>query len=371
MIPLFASEGAFATMRIKHSPVSRVIVVILAVVFCVSSYHGSISAAERAPHPTLPAGKNGQAETGEEASGGAPLPWQPLTAIIGTRQRHKVATGETLLDIARLYDLGYNELEDLYPAVDPWRLPEGAEMTIPARKILPDPVVRGIVINVPEMRLYYYDVIGDRPMVTTFPIGIGATDFPTPVGSFAVTSKRVHPTWFIPPSLQAKYRGITSVPPGPNNPLGDYWMRLGDSMYGIHSTNFPWSVGRMATHGCIRMYPEDMERFFPIVQPGTRVQLVYQPVKVAVVDARIHIEVHRDVYGKKGDLRRYSQTLLIDKGLAGRVDRRRLDRAVREHTGMPVEITLGSAPSIPSMRSPDTGRIRVKPLEFVHQRSAD
>lgn len=348
-------------MRIKQGLVSRAAGAILAVFFCVCPNCGRISAS---------AGPASNPAAGSTAIGVPPLPWQPLTTMIGARQRHEVAAGETLLDIARRYDLGFNELEDLYPAVDPWLLPEGAIMTIPARQILPHPVTRGIIINVPEMRLYYYDVVGRRPMVMTFPIGIGGSDFPTPVGTFTVTSKRVHPTWFIPPSLRAKYRGIKSIPPGPNNPLGDYWMRLGDSMYGIHSTNFPWSVGRMATHGCIRMYPEDMEKFFPLVQPGTRVQLVYEPVKVAVIDGRIHIEVHRDVYGMKGDLRRYGESLLADKGLAGRVDRRRLYRAIREHTGMPVEITLGYTPSIPSVRSPDTGTIRVRPLEIDQSRSA-
>jgi L,D-transpeptidase ErfK/SrfK len=266
------------------------------------------------------------------------LVWYPKSQVIGRNRGHLVSAKETLLDIARYHNLGYNELTDLYPQVDPWMPPEGQELLIPVQRILPDVLADGIVINTPEMRLYYFTSRNGQPRVLTFPIGIGGMDFQTPVGVFEIHEKRSRPTWYIPPSLQPKY-GAKTMPPGPDNPLGDYMMKLGSSMYGIHGTNIPWSIGRMATHGCIRLYPEDIRRLFPMVKPGTKARLLYQPVKVAQVNNRVYIEVHRDVYGKLGDLRRYSENLLIWKNLFKKIDRQKLHNAVANQNGLPVDIT--------------------------------
>lgn len=266
------------------------------------------------------------------------LVWYPKAQVIGRNREHRVAPRETMLDIARYHNLGYNELIDLHPQIDPWMPPEGQELLIPVQRILPDVLADGIVINTPEMRLYYFTTRNGQPRVLTFPIGIGGEEFPTPVGTYEIHEKRSRPTWYIPPSLQQKY-GAKTMPPGPDNPLGDYMMKLGSSMYGIHGTNIPWSIGRMATHGCIRLYPEDIRRLFPMVKPGTKVRLLYQPVKVAQVNGRIYIEVHRDVYGKLGDLRRYSENLLLWKNLFKKIDREKLHWAVERQNGLPVDIT--------------------------------
>ncbi len=266
--------------------------------------------------------------------------------IIGENGRHIVRGKETLLDIARQYDLGYNELVELYPKCDPWLPPEGLELVIPSQRILPDTALRGIVINIPEMRLYYFSRKNSHLNIETFPVGIGDDTFPTPTGSFVIGAKRKNPTWYIPPSLQAKYDAKT-IPPGPDNPLGDYWVALKDTMYGIHGSDIPWSVGRLVTHGCIRMYPEDIAQFFNMVQPGTPVRLLYQPVKIAKVSDRILIEVHRDIYHTvKGTLINYAESEIAKKGLWQWVDKKKFSRAIKLQNGLLMDITAEGPPQM-------------------------
>lgn len=275
------------------------------------------------------------------------LVWHPLAQIIGRPGKHIVKVGETLLDIARHYDLGYNELDDLYSSLDPWSPPVGHTLVIPSQRIIPGVAGQGIVINIPEMRLYYFTMSGGRPRVLTFPIGIGDPSFPTPVGTFTISSKEINPTWDIPPSLQKEHE-TKVIPGGPDNPLGSHWMRLSNTMYGIHGTNFPWSVGRLATHGCIRLYPEDIRRLYSVITLGTVVRIIYQPVKLAVVGGRIFIEIHRDVYKLYGDLLTYCEKLLAAKKLDHLIDRDRVRHIVAAEDGMPVEIT-GNAGYLPKL----------------------
>lgn len=256
--------------------------------------------------------------------------------LIGTPQQHIIMKKETLLDIARQYGLGFNEIQDLYPHVDPWIPPEGMELIIPSQWILPEEGMDGIVINVAEFRLYYF--MREHGTVKTYPIGIGDTEWPTPFGMFKVGDKRVRPTWYIPPSLQKKY-GVKSIPPGPENPLGDYWLGLGGTMYGIHGTDIPWSVGRLVTHGCIRMYPEDIQQLFYMVKPGTPVKIIYEPVKIGLFFGNIYVEVQRDIYEKIGDLAEYGHGLLREKGIVERVDLERFQQALERQDGMPMDIT--------------------------------
>ena len=260
----------------------------------------------------------------------------PINSIIGTPQRHIIRAKETLLDIAREYDLGFNELQDLYPGLDPWILSVDTELTLPTQWVLPDTITEGIIINVAELRLYYFS--NTEASVKTFPIGIGDMDGMTPLGDFTIKEKRKQPTWYIPASLQRKY-GTKTIPPGPENPLGDYWMGLGDSSYGIHGTDIPWSVGRLVTHGCIRMYPEDIEQLFYMAKPGTSVKIIYAPIKIGFSSGRIYAEVHRDIYLKIADLFEHGRRLLEDKGLIQKIDLEKYRRALEGQDGMPVDIT--------------------------------
>ena len=176
--------------------------------------------------------------------------------IVGEIRSHTVQKGETLLDIARRYDLGFKELQDLYPQLDPWLPPNGTVIRIPTRWILPSGLQDKLIVNIVELRLYYFDRVS-RCLVT-FPVSVGEASWPTPQGLYTVTTKEVRPAWSVPPSLAHKY-DFKTLPPGPNNPLGDFWMGLGNTAYGIHGTDFPWSIGRAVTRGCIRMYPEDID----------------------------------------------------------------------------------------------------------------
>ncbi len=257
--------------------------------------------------------------------------------VIGLPKKYTVQEDDTLLDIARNHDLGFNELGDLYPEIDPWIPPFGMSLVIPAQWILPDVRVDGIVINIPEMRLYYF--IKGIHMVRTYPIGIGRKGWRTPVGSFTIASKRKNPTWYVPVSLQEKYQ-MKTMPPGPDNPLGDYILKLNGGDYGIHGTNLPWAVGRLVTHGCIRLYPEDIESLFQTVNVGTPVKIVYQPVKFGVASGRIYVEVHRDIYHQIENFSELGLHLLKEKGLIERVDMSKFEAAIAQQNGLPVDITL-------------------------------
>ncbi len=257
--------------------------------------------------------------------------------LIGEPRTYVVQKGDTLLDVARRFDLGFLELQDLHRDVDPWIPPEGTRLVIPTQWILPEWRWSGIVINVPEMRLYFFDT--EALKVWTFPIGIGETESSTPVGTFHVVEKKLSPTWHIPPSLREKYEGKKEIPPGPENPLGSHWLGLSQAGYGIHGTNFPWAVGRLVTHGCIRLYPEDILRLFQIVPVGTAVEILYDPVKIGFRGERIFIEVHEDLYGRIPDLHDYTMERLRRQGLHRAVNPDKLEEALRKRDGLPMDIS--------------------------------
>ncbi len=261
-----------------------------------------------------------------------------IRPVIGTPLFHTVGPKETLLDIARHYDLGFNELVDLYSELDPWLPPAGKRLMLPTERILPEVNQDGIVINIAELRLYHYVNGEDHSIVRSFPVSIGDPQFQTPSGTFSVGNKVIHPTWFIPPSLRPKYH-IASVPPGPDNPLGQYWVGLRGTSYGIHGTDIAWSIGRTVTHGCIRMYPEDIKRFFPTINVGSTIQLTYQPVKVALLENRVIIEVHKDIYSKIGNMFTYGRAKLQSRGLWNSIDQDAFKQVIQNQHGIPVDIT--------------------------------
>ncbi len=273
-------------------------------------------------------------------------------AIIGVPVSHVVGPKETLLDIVRSYDLGYNEIIDLYPHYDPWLPPAGQSLALPTEHLVPDGPRGDIVINIAELRMYrYVKSNGRQDTIITYPVGIGAEDSPTPTGNFTIDSKERNPTWFIPPSLRSKYK-VSSVPPGPDNPLGKYWLGLKGTKLGIHGSDTPWSIGRMVTHGCIRMYPEDIEPFFSVIKPGTKVHLIYQPVKMAYVSNRLFIEVHRDIYGIGGDPEALVRGEIEERGLDRLVDQDKLIQALESRSGAVVDITRTATPIVKIDLSP-------------------
>lgn len=268
-----------------------------------------------------------------------------LPGIVGRMQVHRVKEGETLLDVAREAGLGFHEVRDANPSIDEWVPPPGAEVVVPSRWILPRSRYRGVVVNIPEMRMYVFPTNakpGELVSLRTWAVGIGTEEAPSPIGPFTIRSKDANPTWIVPDSI---YKTMDNprrvVPPGPDNPMGAYRIRLSHGLYAIHGTNDPWSIGRLTTHGCIRLYPEDLEVLYPNVDPGMPGELVYQPVKIGVRDARVFIEVHADVYGRIKNFDDYARAELKKAGVAPRIDKERFLAAVKAKRGVPVDITKG------------------------------
>ncbi|NQY26833.1 MAG: L,D-transpeptidase family protein [Piscirickettsiaceae bacterium] len=206
---------------------------------------------------------------------------------------------DTLLDIARRFDIGYDEIVDANPDLDPWLPGTGERVLVPNRFILPDAPHKGIVINLAEMRLYYYPKLrkGQRQQVITHPIGVGREGWTTPLGKTRIIQKRKDPTWTPPASILAEHLAKGDplpkvVPAGPDNPLGAYAMRLGMPGYLLHGTNRPFGVGMRVSHGCIRLFPEDIEHLFGIVAVNTPVEIVYQPYKAALDNGILYLEAH-------------------------------------------------------------------------------
>jgi L,D-transpeptidase ErfK/SrfK len=219
--------------------------------------------------------------------------------VIGQVQQIASAYEDTFSQLARTYDLGYMEIRLANPKVDPWLPGTGTTIILPKLYVLPDAPHEGIVINLAEMRLYYYPpaTAGQARTVETYPIGIGRDAFPTPELSTAVKARIPQPAWYPPESIIAEHAasGQTlprTVPPGPDNPLGDYAIQLGTPGYFIHGTNRPGGVGLRVSHGCIRMYPEDIAKLFNEVVIGTPVRVVHQPIKVGILDGSVFVEAH-------------------------------------------------------------------------------
>lgn len=285
-----------------------------------------------------------------------PLPSDGVD-IVGENGYTLANQKDTLLDIARRNGIGQKEILLANPGVDRWIPGANTQVLLPKRYILPDTPREGIVLNIPEMRMYFYpprEDERDRQVVITHPISIGRMDWTTPLGVTKVIQKTIDPSWRPPKSIKKEHAEEGEilpdvVPPGPDNPLGRYAMRLGVPGYLIHSTNKPFGVGMRVTHGCVRMYPEDIEKLFPTVKLGTAVHIVNQPVKVSRQGEKIYIEVHPPL--EEEDLS-YMKALnlaldLIDKKSGQRsplINGYALRTALKEHSGIAILISKMSRP---------------------------
>jgi L,D-transpeptidase ErfK/SrfK len=210
--------------------------------------------------------------------------------VLGVLSSYVTQEQDTLLDIARENDVGYVEMRAANPGIDPWLPGEGKELTLPTQHVLPAAPRRGIVINLPELRLYYFPPHGEP---RSFPIGIGGEGKETPVGRTQIADKRRHPVWVPTKSEHQEDPDLpASVAAGPDNPMGDFALYLGWKGYAIHGTNKPYSIGRRDSHGCIRLYPEDIEWLYHHAGPGTSVTVVNQPAKVGWSGGELYLEVH-------------------------------------------------------------------------------
>ena len=220
-------------------------------------------------------------------------------SVIGEIHVLETVTADTLSDIARAHHVGYDQIRLANPAVDPWLPGEGTRVIVPTQHVLPDAPRAGLVLNLPEMRIYYFPPAKRGQPVTglTFPVSIGRLDWRTPLGLTRVAAKVTNPEWRPPASIKAEHadEGDTLpdvFPPGPDNPLGQYALRLAREGYLIHGTNRPYGIGMRVTHGCIRLYPEDIEQLFREVPVNAPVRIVDQPNKVGWRDGVLHLESH-------------------------------------------------------------------------------
>jgi L,D-transpeptidase ErfK/SrfK len=302
------------------------------------------------------------------------------TLVIGEDLHIKTRYEDTLYALAREYGVGSEEITLANPRVDPWLPGAGTAIVIPGRHILPPGSRQGIVVNIPEHRLYYYpnrNVNGKR-VVVTYPVSIGKMDWKTPLGETRIIQKVKDPNWYPPMSVRKEHLANGDplpavVPPGPQNPLGEFKMRLAVSPgdYLIHGTNNPLAVGMPVTHGCIRMYPEDIAALFPTVPLGTKVYLMNEPVKVAYVDGQLLLEVHApvDAQGQtmNPELAEFEQ--LLDRALRNTTAAIDWDYAIdtlKLANGIPVTVGLeAELAATPTNTAPRPGRSAQQPAEIV------
>jgi L,D-transpeptidase ErfK/SrfK len=268
---------------------------------------------------------------------------EQLAPLIGEPASDLVDQGETLLDLAFRHRLGFERVARMNPGVDVWIPEAGTIVRLPTRHILPDGPRRGLVVNVPEMQIYDFTRPGEPEVLA---VAIGDEMDPSLVGEFRVGRKREKPAWHVPKSILAERPELPPVvPPGPDNPLGDHWLTIGGTSYGIHGTNNRWSIGREATHGCLRLYNDDVARLYARTPEGTRVRLVYQTVKLGRRGDEIWVEAHPDLYGRDPDRLTHALARLAELGLLASVDPEALRRAVEEARGEPIAVGRIATPA--------------------------
>ena len=243
-------------------------------------------------------------------------------AVVGEEHSHVVAAGDTIRKLAAWYGVDAKVLAAENKLAPSAALRPGQTLHIPNRHIVPPGTHDGIVINIPQRHLFHFS--GGTP-AGHYPIAVGRGDWRTPTGGFHVATKETNPSWEVPKSIQAEMarsgkRVVTSVPPGPNNPLGKYWLGLNRTGVGIHGTNSPSSIYNSATHGCIRMHGQDIEELFGRAAVKTPVTVIYQPVLFGVAADGVYLEVHPDVYQKGGDAMGTVRKLAAEAGAYDRVD---------------------------------------------------
>jgi L,D-transpeptidase ErfK/SrfK len=275
--------------------------------------------------------------------------------VVGEIQVVKAAYDNTFVDIARAYGLGFDELLAANPGVDPWVPGEGTEIILPTRFVLPVAAREGLVLNVATKRLFYFPEPedGGAQMVETYPIGIGRAGWETPTGDTEIVSKARDPIWFVPRSVREEHLAAgdplpKQVPPGPDNPLGHHVLGLGMPGYLIHGTNKPAGVGMRVSHGCIRLYPENIEHLFDRVAIGIRVRIVNQPFLYGWQNGDFLLEAHAPLAEDDRDWfsslsARARSGIVDDVADAAEIDEQRVMMIAEEQRGFPVSVLTSGA----------------------------
>ncbi len=262
-------------------------------------------------------------------------------AMSGGIFSYRVMPGDILLGIRSRFGVSLATLVRENAIRNPDFLRSGQRLRIDDRHLVPPSPGDGIVINLPEKMLFYFS--GGRLLLAA-PVALGKPSWPTPAGTYRIVEKKVDPDWVVPPSIQEEMRRLgqkvlTRVPPGPDNPLGHYWLGLSLPDYGIHGTNAPSSIYTMTTHGCIRLRPEDIEALFRRVSPGTPVRIIDRPVLLyRSSKGRLYLEVHPDVYHEKRDVvEDFFRWLSRHPGI--RVDEEKARQVLQDRDGRPADVT--------------------------------
>jgi len=219
--------------------------------------------------------------------------------VVGEPQIVFAGADDTFSDLARTYGLGYDDIIDANPGIDPWLPGEGTAIILPTQYVLPDAPKRGVILNIATKRLFYYppQAEGELQQVLTFPIGIGRVGWETPLGDTTVIAKAKNPSWWVPASVRREHAEMgdplpSVVPAGPDNPLGTRVLKLDMPGYLIHGTNQPYGVGMRVSHGCVRLYPENIEFLYTLVDIGEVVTILNEPYQIGSRDGVIYFEAH-------------------------------------------------------------------------------
>ncbi len=287
--------------------------------------------------------------------------------VVGRLALIKLEKEDTLPDIARHFSLGGSAVGAANPGVDVWVPEAGKHILLPLSFILPDTLRKGIVINLAAMRLFHFKEDDKELAVSTYPVGIGTVERPSPLGRMYIQRKMYQPIWHVPASIAEDHRKKgdplpPKVLPGPLNPLGEYALYLSKGSYLIHGTNKPASIGLSATNGCIRLYPEDIKRLFENTPIRTSVSIVRQPYLVGLRDGVVYLEAHTPPPEEvgTGELdKAFAKLRSIAKESGGTLDWEKIKRVIVEARGYPVpvfEVRQGSKENIPGiveLRHPD------------------
>ena len=268
---------------------------------------------------------------------------------MGSASSYSVVKGDTIRLIAAKLGVSRQRLIKANKLDEKAFLKVGQKLLYNNRKIVPQRMNNGIVVNIPDRTLYFFR---QGKLAVSLPVALGVAaksekyDWQTPTGKFRITAKMKDPTWHVPASIQSEMEDhgkevITSVPPGVSNPLGKFAIKTSIPGILIHSTTKPWSIYSFASHGCIRVYPEQMEDFFKEVRVNTSGEIIYKPVKLAVTEeGRVFLEVHQDIYGKSSGLATEARRLIERQKLSEQVDWKKVESIVHLKAGIAEDISL-------------------------------
>lgn len=282
--------------------------------------------------------------------------------VVGRLAAVRLEKGDTLPDIARHFGLGINALTAANPGLDVWVPPAGERILLPLSFILPESPKKGIVVNLPTMRIFQYKREGDKLVVSTYPVGVGTNERPTPTGQMHVVRKAIRPTWHVPASIAEDHRKKgdplpAKVLPGPLNPLGECALYLSKPSYLIHGTNKPASIGLNASNGCLRMYPENVKTLYDNTPVNTPVVIVNQPYLIGQRDGVLYLEAHAPLEESAVELDKINAKLRnIEKKSARTLDWKKVKQVQAEARGIPVAIEI----------SQGSENEAAKPIELEH-----